>query len=446
MTLTIPHVIHDFIEKIRIHNVWQRIIIPRLIAGMLLWQGEINFSTLAKAILTENRNRSSIQRFFSRERFRSRDIYTVASNFMIEQEQKAEYKRIWVVIIDGTSNKRGGFTKIENAVQYRKKSKGKKGSSTKAHTFIMGILITEKGTRIPLPRRTWYTRSYCRKHKRKYISMVKLMGLMIEKLNVPENVQVIILADEYFEGKEIKDVCDRNSYIYICPVDSRRRFGNGTKREGSTLYKHGKWIARNGLETILLIPGKEETVSYRRYTCEKEMKNKRTYRATSELRNVAGLGLVRVVYSWKTPVYDPRRDDSRQSYKVLVTNGVELKTRQIIEYYELRWQIEIFFREIKSSIGMCHYRGTSFEAFEKYIDMILLSFLFLEYLRKCLLEKTRSKAKRKEIGKARTTEMIYRLSLIALEDDMAYIAEAARIKGGIGKLLKTIKGNLKIAA
>lgn len=446
MTLTIPKVIHGFIDKIGIRNVWHQKIIPRLIAAMLLWQGEVNLSSLAKAILTENRNRSSIHRFFSRRRFRSRDIYTIASKYMIEEEQKADNKRIWVVIIDGTSNKRGGFTKIENAVKYKKKGKGRKGSSSKAHTFVMGLLITDRGTRIPLPRRTWYTKSYCRKHRRKYISMVKLMSLMIEELYVPEDVQVIVLADEFFEGKEIKDVCDRTGRIYICPVNSRRRFGQGSKREGSTLYKHGKWIARKGLETIILIPGKEKTVSYRRYTCAGKTKKKRTYRATSELRSVAGLGLVRVVYSWKTPVYDPRRDDSRQSYKVLVTNGVELTTRQIIEYYELRWQIEIFFREIKSGIGMCHYRGTSFEAFERYIDMILLAFLFLEYLRKRLLTQTRSMAQRQEIRRARTTEMIYRLSFLGLEDDVGYIADVTRSKDGIDKLLKTIKRNLKIAA
>ena len=64
-----------------------------------------------------------------------------------------EAKRTWVFILDGTATKRGSYTKIENALQYREKSTKSKGKSTKAHTFLMGLLITDTGARIPvLPR------------------------------------------------------------------------------------------------------------------------------------------------------------------------------------------------------------------------------------------------------------------------------------------------------
>lgn len=449
MTLTVPKVVCGFIETIGIRNRWHQKIVPRLVAAMLLWQGELNYATSARAIVTQRRNRSSVHRFFMCKRFTSRDIYQRALIRMIEQEspKDRDIKKRWFLIIDGTSNKRGGFTKIENAVKYKKKAKGRKGSSTKAHTFIMGILITERGTRLPVPRRTWHTTQYCRKHRRPCVSMVKLMSLMIETVQIPEHVELIVLADAFFEGREIKTVCDRLGYLYICPVDSSRCFSDeaGT-RTGSKLHERGKSLPQKDLTTIELFPGKEETASLRRYTGKGNPKDRRTYRATSEVGNVAGLGQVRIVYSWKSPVYDPRRDYSRQSFKVLVTNGIQLSTRQIIEYYELRWQIEVFFREIKSSIGMCHYRGTSFEAFERHIDMVLLSFLFLEYLRIHLLSKTRSVAQRERLRRARTTQMIHWLSVLSAEDDLNYIIESTRNEGGRKKLIATIKQSLRIAA
>ena len=53
----------------------------------------------------------------------------------------------------------------------------------------------------------------------------------------------------------------------------------------------------------------------------------------------------------------------------------------MVELYELRWEVEILFRELKSGLGLGQYLGTSFEAFERLVDMTLLSYLFLEWLR-----------------------------------------------------------------
>ena len=35
--------------------------------------------------------------------------------------------------------------------------------NTRQHAFVMGILLTEKAARIPLPRRSYYTKEYCQR-------------------------------------------------------------------------------------------------------------------------------------------------------------------------------------------------------------------------------------------------------------------------------------------
>jgi hypothetical protein len=39
--------------------------------------------------------------------------------------------------------------------------------ATRHHAFVMGVLLTDTGARIPLPRRSYCTRDYCRAHRRR---------------------------------------------------------------------------------------------------------------------------------------------------------------------------------------------------------------------------------------------------------------------------------------
>jgi hypothetical protein len=53
----------------------------------------------------------------------------------------------------------------------------------------------------------------------------------------------------------------------------------------------------------------------------------------------------------------------------------------VVEWYEVRWQIEIFFRELKSRMQFGCYVLMSFQAVERYVDLLLMGFLLLEQQR-----------------------------------------------------------------
>src|SRR5262249_9225930 len=42
--------------------------------------------------------------------------------------------------------------------------------------------------------------------------------------------------------------------------------------------------------------------------------------------------------------------------KVLISNAVTASTEELLRWYSLRWQIELFFKECKSELGMCQYK------------------------------------------------------------------------------------------
>jgi hypothetical protein len=46
--------------------------------------------------------------------------------------------------------------------------------------------------------------------------------------------------------------------------------------------------------------------------------------------------------------------------------------------YSLRWQIELFFKELKSTLGMDQYRFQRFECVAAWVELALTTVLYLE--------------------------------------------------------------------
>ena len=71
--------------------------------------------------------------------------------------------------------------------------------------------------------------------------------------------------------------------------------------------------------------------------------------------------------------------------KLLMTNAKHLSARQVCELYRLRWQIELFFKELKSTLGMSQYSFKDFEAVESWMGIVLITFCYLEWTRRSKL-------------------------------------------------------------
>src|SRR6185369_10607588 len=118
-------------------------------------------------------------------------------------------------------------------------------------------------------------------------------------------------------------------------------------------------------------------------------------------------------------VYDRhlRPQPRRWRAKVLACTDPTATVQQVIEWYEVRWQIEIFFREIKSRMQFGCYVLMKFEAVERYLDLLLLGFLLLEQQRLRDMQESGPPAERggEAWVHARTTDCLR--SLEALCDD-----------------------------
>lgn len=452
MIVTIPPRLQPFCRRFQdVLSESKVASLERLLAGFLLTRGKRTQSAVGREILSEERTPGSVSRRMRRESFRTRDMVRAEMKRQITGElwRAGGSPETWFLALDGLATKRGSETTVENAIQYRKKKRGKKGRSTKAHLFVMGLLITASGARIPLPRRSYYTKAYIKRQNKRlklgrrkgkplvYKSQVDLACLMVKELDLPETLKLVVVADEYFEGKKLTNLCRKKGYVFIAPVDSRRTF-----EPGRTLHARGKALARSAYRKLILRRGEEDTASHRRHWPKGAgEKGRRVYRFYCERRAVAGTGEAAVVYSWKRRRDRSGRLTSRETFKVLACSDPELAGETIVEFFEMRWPVEVFFRELKSDLGLGDYRGTDFRACERHVDLCLLAFMFLEEMRREEMAGTNSPVRRREIAAARTSGMLARLEREARAADVAWIMELAGSRKGrrhVNRLLPTL--------
>jgi hypothetical protein len=136
--------------------------LPAFLSAFVLERGKKTLAALGRFVFEDQMDKSTVSRIFKDGNFKSRDLYRAA--FMQVLQDLLERCPVgivtWLVAIDSTSTKRGGFTHILGANKFKPKESGKKGRSTKAHCFLMGVLITHFGFRLPLPRYTCFPKDY----------------------------------------------------------------------------------------------------------------------------------------------------------------------------------------------------------------------------------------------------------------------------------------------
>ena len=136
-----------------------------------------------------------------------------------------------------------------------------------------------------------------------------------------------------------------------------------------------------------------------------------------------------------------RREDSRKPArwhrKVLACTDPTATARQVIEWYEVRWQVELFFRELKSRMQFECYVLMKFEAVERYLDLLLMGLLLLEQQR--LRDMQRNGAKVGAVWvQARATDRLRMLETVVQRWNVQWIEYRLRTVGGRRRLLREL--------
>lgn len=409
-----------------------------LIAGLVLATNpRRSLSAIGGAVVSGKRHKSTVSRLLKRKDFRSRDLHWEAVERVLKRlapkMSARARRRDWLLALDGTATQRGAHTKIKGGISTERTSgkRRKKGASrkrapgdkprspkkkrrTKYHTFLVASLTTHEGVRVPLPRYTCDPKDFKRQGRPKNVkdTQIDLAKLLIKRVKkiLPAGVRLVVVADAYFECEKLFSLAHREDFVLITPTDSSRCFADETtpsKSNGHRIWNRGRHFPPDSFSRLDLHRGSEDTACFRRHSARKSgPKDRRTYWLRHESRTVAKLGAVGIVYSWKTPIYEPKPNFRKKGFKILLCSDPTWTGEKVVEYYECRWTaIEILIRELKQHLGLGHYTGQSLEALERWIDLVLMSFLYLEVERHRLLAEATQPAVRERAESARTLGM-----------------------------------------
>ena len=412
----------------------------RCLIAFLMHLGKMSAAQAAGALRTDARHRAQVCRFLDRGYWRRTDLLGPLRAALLELETR---RGLFLFEVDQTYCGQQG-QKTENTFSRGntkarpKKSprKQKKSARRSCHCFVMGLLITPSGIRIPFWR-PYYTKGYCAQKTLAYHTQTALAAELIRQLPLPPEARVVVLGDTAFEAQSIRAACAERNYTWIVPLNPERVLAGAKPRPKVKSLVPS--LQADQLVRVEVHPARGPYVAYRRIArCRLGPKLKaRTYYVHQESRDVHSVGKVRLVFSTTKA---PAKGQPVEVQKILMTNDVTLGLAEVIELYQLRWQIELVFKELKSTLGLHHYRFQRFARVETWVTLVLTTFVYLEWLRaRKLKRKTLSASVRRWWESQRTYVLACAVRQSAERKELNDLGKALETPGGRKRLQKQLK-------
>jgi len=419
-----------------------RMLVLRVVTAFILHSGRMSCLQAAGTVRSETRHRAQISRFLARPRWKEGDLNDMLRASLLEREDP---NGLFVFINDATVNGQQG-KKTANTYhvgnRQRRPRKGRRYGKNKrakksCHSFTMGLLITPSGRRIPFSK-PYYTKEYCKKKGLKHRTTAEAAADLIRQLPLPEGARVVVLGDTAYDAKVVRRACQERGYSWIFPCNPERVLAGpkGQRPKVRSLLKDWPSWSKH---TVRLAPGQGKYAVYRRLSPHRvgPKAKPRTYRVHEERREVHSVGEVRLVFSTLNRQLTCATPDN---VKILMTNDLRLSRRDVIELYSLRWQIELFFKELKSTLGFNQYQFQRFESVEGWLELALTAFLYLEWYRAQQLKRRGLSEEDKSWWRQqRTHGLCQAVRLASQQAELEYLAERLETPGGIAKLKRVLR-------
>ena len=419
-----------------------RLVVLRVVVAFLLHTGRMSCLRAGGAVRCEVRHRAQISRFLARPRWRKLDINSVLRRGLLEREAG---DGLFLFLIDATLVSQAG-KKTENTYstgnRKRRPCKGRRYGKNKhavknCHSFTMGLLITPSGIRIPFSK-PYHTREYCKKTGLAHRTTAEAAADLIGELPLPDGARVVVLGYTAYDAEVIRAVCRDHGYSWIFPCNPERVLA-GSKGQRPKVRSLLKDWSRWSRQTVRLAPGQGPYAAYRRLSLHRigPKAKPRTYYVHQERQRIHSVGEVRLVFSTLNKELQTATPDE---VKILMTNDLRLPVRDVIELYSLRWQIELFFKELKSTLGFHQYQFQRFEPVEGWMELALTAFLYLEHYRAQQLRRRGISEEAKRWWEhQRTYGLCQAVRLGSEQTELEYLAERLETPGGIRKLKRVLR-------
>lgn len=416
-----------------------------MMIGIVTRHGRMSAQQAASAITGQSRHRAAVGRFLKKHGWRLAGLnYRAARRLLKLPGKRGQY----VFIVDTTNvGHQGEHTEntYSTGNRRRRPAKGRRYSKNQrarrsCHAFVWGLLLTPDGRRIP-SFRSFRTRKYCQKHHQPHRTQADLAAELIRALPLPLGADVVVLGDTAFESRQMRAACEERGYSWIVPANPERVLAGEKPRP--KLWSLVKQFQRHWFAPVRLDPNTGPYVAMRRRSLARRgSKNKpRTFYVHEEKRAVKSIGDVRIVFSTKTQP-QAGKPLKREETKILLTNAPHLTVAQIVELYLLRWQIELFFKELKSELGMHQYSFRDFESVDAWMQVYCFTMLYLEWLRAKRMRSANVQRERQWWSRQRAHGLVLAVRTRLEEAQLHELHRSTETRTGINKLRKRLRDAL----
>jgi hypothetical protein len=305
--------------------------------------------------------------------------------------------RLHLLVIDSTMHGQQGQNtqntySCRNTKQRPTKSDRhqKKFHRRSEHCFVFALLLTPNGLRIPywLP---FYTKQHCAVFGRDHYTQADLAAQLIDSIPLAGRTPVVVVGDTAFEAKQVRQACVRRGWQWVVPLNPERCLTGTQGQRPKVRSLYGQLNAQD-FRRVSFRLDQGERAAWARVSPKRSQsgKQQRTYWVHHRTATIHNVGEVALLFSTKN---DPVAPGGVKVQKVLISNAVSATTEQLLAWFSLRWQIELFFKEMKSELGMCQYKLGPFARVVGWVTLSVVSFCYLEWYRWHKQKEARGKEK-----------------------------------------------------
>jgi hypothetical protein len=225
------------------------------------------------------------------------------------------------------------------------------------HNFVL-MLASLNSVAVPVGIRVYLKEDYCKKNQIPFKTKNQLAAELIEGFRAPRGVHVSVIFDSWYLNPTVVNSCHKKGYPYISQSKNNR-----------TVYVEGKkFFAAQYAKRQRGLALKPTTYTPRAQSSP--------VKAKSLLVRLNQLGKVCFVVS---------RNEKRQ-YIFLVTDHLALPIVEVIRRYDIRWDIECYFRDAKQHLGLGDYQMRSLQGIVRHLYTVMIACILLVQLKLSLAE------------------------------------------------------------
>lgn len=316
-----------------------------------------NIRSISGQVL-DSASQSSLNRFLTSSKWDSQKLNEERIKLLESDDRTKSHKDGSYILDDSLIEKYGQM--MEQTGTYWDHSK--KRYIKYGHNLVTGLYADLSGNNWIHDFRLYVKKDYLTEDEKKtFKSKIEFAQDMV-KDSIEQGINFrYVIFDCWYLSKDMAEFVKGKGLHYISELRSNRQVWVHENRQYVDLSTY-----------IKLVINPEEM---RQVTLRNHRGRSTRYRYYTKVCRVKGLGKVRIVFT------QVERNDGWTSTKALITSAIDHDVITLIKNYALRWEIEVFHRDEKQSLGLGDYSMQTIKGIKRHWYLSLVAHTFATILR-----------------------------------------------------------------